>query len=163
MTGIIPAHAGNTCKRVGIIEHHGDHPRTCGEHEHVTKHAGNGTGSSPHMRGTHANAEQAERSFGIIPAHAGNTNQGGTIVDLVRDHPRTCGEHFWRGERWQEVTGSSPHMRGTRMLADGKHMIEGIIPAHAGNTPPGLRSARNMRDHPRTCGEHLRRLRLAGR
>ena len=49
------------------------------------------------------------------------------------DHPRTCGEHA-----------------SCTVLA----MSAGIIPAHAGNTSPHLRSDRVSRDHPRTCGEH---------
>ena len=45
-------------------------------------------------------------------------------------------------------------MRGTRRRHDGLGQVDGIIPAYAGNTPFGLSSARNVRDHPRVCGEH---------
>ena len=32
------------------------------------------------------------RSFGITPAHAGKSTQGGHIVTCWQDHPRPCGE-----------------------------------------------------------------------
>ena len=31
-TGIIPAHAGNTCGQIADDRDNGDHPRACGEH-----------------------------------------------------------------------------------------------------------------------------------
>ena len=49
---IIPAHAGNTNKTVGLTVEPRDHPRACGEHTAIK---GGGTtvkGSSPRMRGT---------------------------------------------------------------------------------------------------------------
>ena len=126
------------------------------------------------MRGTHANAEQAERSFGIIPAHAGNTLRTGHRMPEIRDHPRACGEHHDLLPHVLRVAGSSPRMRGTprgccknckgvgsspRMR--GTHVLklrvdggDGIIPAHAGNTSISSMCLLNIRDHPRACGEH---------
>ena len=51
--GIIPAHAGNTPRRVASIAVPWDHPRTCGEHCPCAVSASRAKGSSPHMRGTH--------------------------------------------------------------------------------------------------------------
>ena len=45
-------------------------------------------------------------------------------------------------------------MRGTPHQTGAKARPHGIIPAHAGNTPMFLKTARDMRDHPRACGEH---------
>ena len=71
--GIIPAYAGNTQHIISERHLYGDHPRVCGEH------LSNGImgvlvrGSSPRMRGTHAEAIGLRAAIGIIPAYAGNT------------------------------------------------------------------------------------------
>ena len=53
-----------------------------------------------------------------------------------------------------EITGSSPRMRGTHQGWRDDGEVDGIIPAYAGNTlSPRLR-APVRRDHPRVCGEH---------
>ncbi len=175
--GIIPAYAGNTdvCGRgpetmAGSSPHTrgtrrspssgpcaaGDHPRIRGEHHQVASAHGTRVGSSPHTRGTpvlicrlSSKSKDHPRirgehpvmssiaifTSGIIPAYAGNT----ISVDTEAD----------------EVTGSSPHTRGTlgmlgtcgvlprdhprirgehgRRPARRRHQ-EGIIPAYAGNT-----------------------------
>ena len=113
-SGIIPAHAGNTCgfefgRVVG-----GDHPRACGEHSHVTLQSLKLVGSSPRMRGTLPIGQALAHIPGIIPAHAGNTHTHRMARGDVGDHPRACGEHY-----------------GFRRLACHRF---GIIPAHAGNT-----------------------------
>ena len=51
-------------------------------------------------------------------------------------HPRTRGEHLTAYAQALNLTGSSPHTRGTQRhgeLVGGRHRF---IPAHAGNTPP---------------------------
>ena len=74
MTGITPAHAGNTgtvCRRLTLIQ---DHPRTCGEH---VRYCGTGirtVGSPPHMRGTPICILLSASANRITPAHAGNTH-----------------------------------------------------------------------------------------
>ena len=45
-------------------------------------------------------------------------------------------------------------MRGTRRFMVSRTVLRGIIPAHAGNTPPGTRFPACAGDHPRACGEH---------
>ena len=70
------------------------------------------------------------------------------------DHPRVCGEHIVLLILLSPFVGSSPRMRGTRDGLEAGRIVIGIIPAYAGNTLFGLSSARNVRDHPRVCGEH---------
>ena len=48
-------------------------------------------------------------------------------------------------------------MRGTHQSDEGAVTIEGIIPADAGNTCLTLSTSATPRDHPRGCGEHIRR------
>ena len=133
-TGIIPAHAGNTQLVFAGVDIDRDHPRACGEH--------------PRTYPTRA------VDCGIIPAHAGNTQERATKELIERDHPRACGEHLANGAIATRLAGSSPRMRGTRGNRAAMLVENGIIPAHAGNTPPEscLRGARG--DHPRACGEH---------
>ena len=92
------------------------------------------SGSSPHMRGTLRNACSGFLLNGIIPAHAGNTVFHIVSAFKGRDHPRTCGEHFELREGTGSYAGSSPHMRGTPGIGIGGIYMQGIIPAHAGNT-----------------------------
>ena len=133
--GIIPAHAGNTYRAAHPGVAKWDHPRACGEHGRVDIVHPHVAGSSPRMRGTPILLRLNSQRARIIPAHAGNT-----VVDFrcrlePWDHPRACGEHTkgWTGTlvTW----GSSPRMRGTRRSKCSVYRFEGIIPAHAGNTP----------------------------
>ena len=50
--------------------------------------------------------------------------------------------------------GSSPRMRGTRCFPVGAQGLEGLIPAHAGNTGVSKRFVGRVGAHPRACGEH---------
>ena len=73
LPGIIPALAGNTATGSGLPHATRDHPRACGEHEHLMSIKDSGGGSSPRLRGTHDVVGVRERPVGIIPALAGNT------------------------------------------------------------------------------------------
>ena len=132
--GIIPAYAGNTCIRPSAVEGRWDHPRVCGEHSKNTNRDMYREGSSPRMRGTHSRLRTVAASRGIIPAYAGNTMTMASSGVRAWDHPRVCGEH------WRFVTsgtppqGSSPRMRGTLFVPLFCFLVNGIIPAYAGNT-----------------------------
>ena len=72
----------------------------------------------------------------------------------MRDHPRVCGEHLPERYPWMLCRGSSPRMRGTHSRRLQRRHPQGIIPAHAGNTPHTTCSWSRNWDHPRVCGEH---------
>ena len=91
-------------------------------------------GSSPRMRGTPVVPPAYPTFTGIIPAYAGNTPGWLRAYAAARDHPRICGEHLLPAEEDKLDAGSSPHMRGTRVLAMVECTPIGIIPAYAGNT-----------------------------
>ncbi|RYP99589.1 hypothetical protein PG22511B_1304 [Bifidobacterium pseudolongum subsp. globosum] len=132
--GIIPALAGNTSSRVLLDAGRWDHPRACGEHC-IKEAIKNGhEGSSPRLRGTHANTGDAVFVVGIIPALAGNTSRRATARLISRDHPRACGEHAFLIALARLPVGSSPRLRGTRRRARWLRAPRGIIPALAGNT-----------------------------
>ena len=132
--GIIPAYAGNTRCFCRLRLMHWDHPRVCGEHCSPPTRAHPSRGSSPRMRGTHADIFDVGFQHGIIPAYAGNTMAYRRLRRAPWDHPRVCGEHINCSNFGRLFSGSSPRMRGTpdiRLLKPGD---VGIIPAYAGNT-----------------------------
>ena len=106
------------------------------------------------MRGTLDETSGDRYELGIIPAHAGNTIVAKLKKYAWRDHPRACGEHYKSATIGGTETGSSPRMRGTPDQKLKKKQEDGIIPAHAGNTPPLGLEPRTHGDHPRACGEH---------
>ena len=132
--GIIPAYAGNTGRNVGNHELPRDHPRVCGEHVSRAWRIILLRGSSPRMRGTHGGEQLALVVFGIIPAYAGNTHVRHWRCRWQGDHPRVCGEHVSSNSQALSNTGSSPRMRGTRVIHRIVHKQCRIIPAYAGNT-----------------------------
>ncbi len=131
---ITPAPAGNTTRPGMALSASEDHPRTCGEHG--------------------ARACKKRSFVGITPAPAGNTILISSMNLLAEDHPRTCGEHEVAFKKRAQVSGSPPHLRGTRNDADNFTFPGGITPAPAGNTGDQPKTICIRRDHPRTCGEH---------
>ena len=154
MSGIIPAHAGNTDWLIACSLGRRDHPRACGEHGLLGLGVGRQAGSSPRMRGTLLFCFRACRPW-IIPAHAGNTSGRCNGECCTWDHPRACGEHAFAASLSAFTAGSSPRMRGTLYAASRAVIHTGIIPAHAGNTNTYATIHAWLRDHPRACGEHF--------
>ena len=111
-----------------------DHPRMCGEHSILVRHANVSPGSSPHVRGARYCVRLFNRNSGIIPACAGSTLGLRSSVSSARDHPRMCGEH-------------NPSIIAS--IA-----VTGIIPACAGSTCSVSTCDSRRWDHPRMCGEH---------
>ena len=87
------------------------------------------------MRGTPRYQPAAAATWRFIPAYAGNTHSPSSESRANPVHPRVCGEHCSRGAKLQLRNGSSPRMRGTRLL-----------------TPP---LPVGPAVHPRVCGEHF--------
>ena len=104
------------------------------------------------MRGKQSVLNVLEERFRIIPAHAGQTPLCVGCRWLRTDHPRTCGANIEICEATNPTDGSSPHMRGKRVLFDGELAHERIIPAHAGQTGVADTTDAMRTDHPRTCG-----------
>ena len=70
----------------------------------------------------------------ITPAHAGKTLICRHATPFLADHPRTCGENFFRLSSWSEKYGSPPHMRGKHPYHQQPPDSLRITPAHAGKT-----------------------------
>jgi len=117
ITGITPAHAGNTILHKELCSKGWDHPRTCGEHNVRNASVETIVGSPPHMRGTRYPLPVRRSDAGITPAHAGNTSSTSRAIPQSWDHPRTCGEHSFLTSFNTFALGSPPHMRGTLLLS----------------------------------------------
>ncbi len=92
-SGLIPARAGNTCRRCVSWSDRRAHPRTRGEHLFWLILGQIAVGSSPHARGTPSTVRIDLISGGLIPARAGNTRKVATPRETPTAHPRTRGEH----------------------------------------------------------------------
>ena len=134
--GIIPACAGNILRPARAYRVHGDHPRVCGEHPISISVLQLFLGSSPRVRGTYIQLGLLSSIDGIIPACAGNIEDGYECSMAVGDHPRVCGEHDICDPTHTKYKGSSPRVRGTLPKALTTTPPPGIIPACAGNIYP---------------------------
>ena len=135
--GIIPAYAGSTDYRRIDRKRWWDHPRVCGEHFSLLSSRMARKGSSPRMRGARGNRLYLPLRHRIIPAYAGSTLSSCLVAELIRDHPRVCGEHRQTIGRTPETSGSSPRMRGALEPVQRVPSVPGIIPAYAGSTCRG--------------------------
>ena len=131
---ITPAHAGNSGKPVKLSAMSGDHPRPCGEQQIKRLTSIVEVGSPPPMRGTVVTLGIFETTIRITPAHAGNSLLPSSKSNVSQDHPRPCGEQWWRRQKNSSSLGSPPPMRGTAEKADLDKVLKRITPAHAGNS-----------------------------
>ena len=69
------------------------HPRVGGEHQQAPVLDQGDNGSSPRGRGTLHGAGLASITRRFIPAWAGNTLFGITMMSVMAVHPRVGGEH----------------------------------------------------------------------
>ncbi len=72
---------------------------------------------------------------------------------VARDHPRRCGDRMSSTSRLGSHRGSSPQVRGPRILGAWRGLADGIIPAGAGTAPPTGSQESPSGDHPRRCGD----------
>ena len=130
-----------------------DHPRLCGEKYLRYCTIFHTIGSPPPMRGKAPTAPSAAIPAGITPAYAGKRFQISIRWNLLRDHPRLCGEKCQIAPRRRFHLGSPPPMRGKEVIPGKIAKPYRITPAYAGkssiNVPPPLFTW----DHPRLCGE----------
>ena len=130
----IPAGAGNTWLRAASPAPRAVHPRGRGEHVASERDTSSISGSSPRARGTRAQPAQKAVAYRFIPAGAGNTPYGGSVITAS--------------------TGSSPRARGTPRGRLRSFQRRRFIPAGAGNTRGRRACSRCRSVHPRGRGEH---------
>ena len=156
-TGLIPAHAGKTCRRLRSSPHGRAHPRSRGENASVSHRYCVARGSSPLTRGKHAVLVRHVEARGLIPAHAGKTYRLASILEENRAHPRSRGENGRIQPGAPAARGSSPLTRGKRRIALLDELAAGLIPAHAGKTARTAASSGMPAAHPRSRGENQAR------
>ena len=149
---IIPAHAGQTVRGFGRVEHGADHPRACGANYQRASRSTMVFGSSPRMRGKHHQRGHGPATDRIIPAHAGQTAPSHWTRSRTADHPRACGANRITDTTMVNHEGSSPRMRGKLVDAPAELGVLRIIPAHAGQTCATSKDGSVGSDHPRACG-----------
>ena len=110
-------------------------------------------GSPPRVRGKAFSVLRRQFRFRIIPACAGKSFWPCTVLPRCRDHPRVCGEKFFRFFIRPILRGSPPRVRG-KGYASGFATLKGrITPAYAGKSSTATLAAHRTGDHPRVCGE----------
>ena len=120
-------------------------------------------GSSPLTRGKQFGGHEGLRRAGLIPAHAGKTQDDAASVGESGAHPRSRGENDGSVSMSIEPSGSSPLTRGKPKLTAEDRQAARLIPAHAGKTHPMGRSEGASRAHPRSRGENAWRRRRGSR
>ena len=109
-------------------------------------------GSSPRVRGKHRASGETAAQVRIIPARAGQTTRSTQARQPAPDHPRACGANSFFLSSHVLGFGSSPRVRGKRVVRVPGRLPARIIPARAGQTARRCRAAPERPDHPRACG-----------
>ena len=135
-----------------------DHPRRCGENISSMVSPNDRTGSPPQVRGKLNKIRCECVAQRITPAGAGKTYTFNVRAAVFKDHPRRCGENFQVLEWFSFYVGSPPQVRGKQVNSEKGDCTLWITPAGAGKTHSFCRKPRCCRDHPRRCGENLKKL-----
>ena len=134
---ITPAYAGKSTIDGGKHDRSKDHPRLCGEKVCLCHMKKESKGSPPPMRGKVAG--------------------GSVFASGTRDHPRLCGEKVRQLRTCGSGQGSPPPMRGKVHKIQAYDLYNRITPAYAGKREPVFFGDGVFQDHPRLCGEKMRR------
>ena len=112
----IPARAGNAPTSFLRRRRSPVHPRACGERPGFMRPEGIVVGSSPRVRGTRRAPRARAPACRFIPARAGNAVLALATDDVAPVHPRACGERGPARTARRGTSGSSPRVRGTRVV-----------------------------------------------
>ena len=152
---LIPAHAGKTNHADATTPRAAAHPRSRGEN--VGEHAKSlgSAGSSPLTRGKPLPRPHAVGQARLIPAHAGKTLVGLSVLVSGQAHPRSRGENMPPAAARSSDPGSSPLTRGKLVQGLVGMLPQRLIPAHAGKTRGRDDQAEVTTAHPRSRGENV--------
>ena len=152
---LIPAGAGQTKAIGALAKFNGAHPRRCGADASSSRTWSSAHGSSPQVRGRQCCLRHVRHHERLIPAGAGQTPTAAYSSTGRKAHPRRCGAD-WAGALSSRTSpGSSPQVRGRRVLGHVRCRNAGLIPAGAGQTSEMKCLALMLRAHPRRCGADL--------
>ena len=143
--------AGSNCAMLGSP------PRMRGKVQCVRRFLLAAVGSPPRMRGKVLCVSFFQFPFGITPAYAGKSSISCRWRSGRRDHPRVCGEKCLAVSTARWIPGSPPRMRGKEAGHPVSCLAHRITPAYAGKSTSGMLFLSCSWDHPRVCGEKLRK------
>ena len=152
-TGITPAYAGKSIGTHSAATTTQDHPRLCGEKAGVPFLIAISIGSPPPMRGKDLFFQILNVRNRITPAYAGKSCLYQHEAVILWDHPRLCGEKTILQVFTIPHMGSPPPMRGKEMPSRRQFCSHRITPAYAGKRNLLMTYSRQIKDHPRLCGE----------
>ena len=150
--GSIPACAGEP-GAASVLWCPGEvYPRVCGGTRLQLATAIKGRGLSPRVRGNRGVVVIFAVNVGSIPACAGEPQRLARAEGVVPVYPRVCGGTVDRQPNLVAVQGLSPRVRGNRYLVVSAAVVQGSIPACAGE-PAAIGQRRgHCRVYPRVCG-----------
>ena len=133
-TGITPAWAGKSGKKINPGSNGKDHPRMGGEKASPRAQKCEEEGSPPHGRGKVSRTRFKRDQNRITPAWAGKRACCPSLSERRQDHPRMGGEKAAEliGKRYG--MGSPPHGRGKVYVLRSLWCKPGITPAWAGKS-----------------------------
>ncbi len=105
------------------------------------------------MRGTAVIPVAGGLEGRVIPAGAGNRKTAAMRFTRGSGHPRGCGEQGSSATLSGRSAGSSPRVRGTGLTPGRDPSRKRVIPAGTGNRGHPHARDRELRCHPRGCGE----------
>ena len=156
---LIPAHAGKTLPVSPRRSRTRAHPRSRGENMGLPIGYVSTPGSSPLTRGKRASGWHGASCGGLIPAHAGKTDQRGARGSTRAAHPRSRGENDDENTHVVPTVGSSPLTRGKRRGPSTGAQGWAAHPRSRGeNLPVGGWGCCVEGSSPLTRGKHLRGL-----
>ena len=133
-TGITPACAGKTIKRIQASVFAWDHPRECGKNLNDRKNTRTRIGSPPRVREKLIHGNLRVTGHRITPASAGKTVYLYYLFVLPQDHPRECGKNGACSVLLATMAGSPPRVREKQTAQQISILQRRITPASAGKT-----------------------------
>ena len=112
----------------------------CGEKHWAFHRTSLHLGSPPHVRGKGQDFVAVDSRLGITPACAGKSHSSLWITQVVKDHPRMCGEKLLGRPVSSREEGSPPHVRGKVSIKRDNAVLFRITPACAGKSLKRSRS-----------------------
>ena len=128
------------------------YPRVCGGTQSVVSGSVGRAGLSPRVRGNHPCSAGPPLSERSIPACAGEPSVAIMRALYVQVYPRVCGGTHRLGDAGGLGMGLSPRVRGNRLLVNRQRVVQGSIPACAGEPVSGGGHWCGRRVYPRVCG-----------
>ena len=150
--GPIPACAGQPKRSTAMVASVRAYPRVCGATQRCRRTSRSLVGLSPRVRGNQSQRLIMSASPGPIPACAGQPLNHLCRYYCPRAYPRVCGATCRAFRRAGLSRGLSPRVRGNLLDLEKSGLLQGPIPACAGQPWPILAPVLALWAYPRVCG-----------